>query len=71
MHKNQQLCATKKPITMMKEIHFYWAYLVLVILIFAIINAGIGFIIKKQFTDKDVRIGLFTLIVSHIQLSIG
>jgi hypothetical protein len=55
----------------MKEIHSYWAYLVLAILIIVIINAGIGFIKKKQFTDKDQRIGLFTLIVSHIQLLIG
>jgi hypothetical protein len=56
---------------MMKDIHSYWAYLVLAILIFAVINAVIGFIKKKQFTDKDLRIGLFTLIVSHIQLLIG
>ena len=55
----------------MKEVHSYWAYLVLLILIFAVINAIIGLTQKKQFTDKDLRIGLFTLIVSHIQLLIG
>lgn len=55
----------------MKEIHSYWAYLVLAILIFAVVNAIIGLSQKKQFTDKDLRIGLFTLIVSHIQLLIG
>ena len=55
----------------MKDIHSYWAYLVLAILTFAVVNAIIGFIQKKQFTDKDVRIGLFTLIVAHIQLLIG
>lgn len=55
----------------MKEVHSYWAYLVLVILIFAVVNAIIGLTQKKQFTDKDLRIGLFTLIVSHIQLLIG
>lgn len=55
----------------MKDIHSYWAYLVLAILIFAVVNAIIGFTQKKQFTDKDLRIGLFTLIVSHIQLLIG
>lgn len=55
----------------MKDIHSYWAYLVLAILIFAVINAVIGLKHKKQFTDKDLRIGLFTLIVSHIQLLIG
>jgi len=55
----------------MKDIHSYWAYLVLVILIFTVINAVIGFTQKKQFTDKDLRLGLFSLIVSHIQLLIG
>ena len=55
----------------MKDIHSYWAYLVLAILTFAVVNAIIGFTQKKQFTDKDVRIGLFTLIVTHIQLLIG
>tara|TARA_R110002126_G_scaffold291781_1_gene457989 strand:+ start:59683 stop:60108 length:426 start_codon:yes stop_codon:yes gene_type:complete len=56
---------------MLKDIHSYWAYLVLAILIFAVVNAVIGFTQKKQFTDKDLRIGLFALIVSHIQLLIG
>ncbi len=55
----------------MKEIHSYWAYIVLAILIFTVINAIIGLTQKKQFTDKDLRVGLFTLIVSHIQLLIG
>jgi len=55
----------------MMEIHSYWAYLVLAILIFAVFNAITGFTKKRTFTDKDLRIGLFTLIVSHIQLLIG
>ena len=45
--------------------------MVLALLIFAVINAVIGLTQKKQFVDKDLRIGLFTLIVSHIQLLIG
>ncbi len=55
----------------MKTIHSYWAYLVLAILIFTVVNAIIGLKQKKEFTDKDLRLGLFTLIVSHIQLLIG
>lgn len=55
----------------MKAVHSYWAYLVLAILIFAVVNAILGLTQKKQFTDKDLRIGLFALIVSHIQLLIG
>ena len=55
----------------MKDIHSYWAYIVLAILIFTVVNAIIGLKQKKNFTDKDLRLGLFTLIVSHIQLLIG
>jgi len=55
----------------MKEIHSYWAYLVLIMLVFAVVNAFMGISKKRSFTDRDVRIGLFTLIVSHIQLLIG
>ena len=55
----------------MKDIHSYWAFLVLAILIYTVVNAVIGLTQKKQFTDKDLRLGLFTLIVSHIQLLLG
>ena len=54
-----------------KTLHSYWAYLVLLILIFATINAIIKFIGKKEFHAKDFRVSLFTLIVMHIQLLIG
>lgn len=55
----------------MKQVHSYWAYLVLLILVVAVVNAIIGYTSKKEFKDKDLRLGLFTLIVSHIQLLIG
>ncbi|WP_117879930.1 hypothetical protein [Aureibaculum luteum] len=55
----------------MKMTHSYWAYLVLALLIIATINAIIGFTQNKEFKDKDLRISLFTLIVTHIQLLIG
>lgn len=55
----------------MKDIHSYWAYIVLIMLIFAVVNAIMGYTSKRNFSDKDLRIGLFTLIVSHIQLLIG
>ena len=55
----------------MKEIHSYWAYLVVLMLVFAVFNAVTGLTKKREFTDKDIRIGLFTLIISHIQLLIG
>ena len=56
---------------MMKMIHSYWAYLALIILVLATVNAIMGFISKREFKDKDLRISLFTLIVMHIQLLIG
>ncbi len=56
---------------MMKMIHSYWAYLALIILILATVNAIMGYISKREFKDKDLRISLFTLIVMHIQLLIG
>ena len=56
---------------MMKDIHSYWAYLVLALLVYTVFNAITGFTKKRTFADKDLRLGLFTLIVSHIQLLIG
>jgi len=56
---------------MTKMIHSYWAYIVLLILIFAVANAITGLSSKKEFKDKDLRISLFALIASHIQLIIG
>ena len=54
-----------------KNLHSYWAYIVLIVLVIAVVNS-----IYKRFTEKeyqaiDFRISLFTLIVSHIQLLIG
>jgi len=54
-----------------KVLHSYWAYLVLLILFMATINALIKFFGKKEFHAKDFRISLFTLIVSHLQLLLG
>ena len=56
---------------MIKMLHSGWAYITLIILIFAVVNAVIGLTSKKEFKDKDLRISLFTLIVAHLQLIIG
>ncbi|MEQ6124987.1 hypothetical protein AAON49_12340 [Pseudotenacibaculum sp. MALMAid0570] len=55
----------------MKLIHSYWAYIVVIMLVVAVFNAISGLSKKRTFNSKDLRIGLFTLIVSHIQLLIG
>ncbi len=52
-------------------IHSTWAYLVLLVLVFATFNALIKFFGDKEFDAKDFRISLFALITMHIQLLIG
>ncbi len=52
-------------------LHSYWAYFVLFILIVAVANAIIGFTTNKKFVAKDLRISLFALIFTHLQLVIG
>lgn len=56
---------------MIKIIHSYWAYLVLFVLVIGTLNAILGLVQNKEYSAKDFRISLFTLIVSHIQLLIG
>ena len=55
----------------LQKFHSGWAYLVLLLLIVCVINAVIGFTGKKDFTGKDKKIGLFTLIFVHVQLVVG
>ena len=54
-----------------KIMHSYWAYLVLLVLIIATVNALIKSIGGKDYEAGDFRKSLFALIVSHIQLLIG
>lgn len=53
------------------NLHSYWAYLVLIVLIITVVNALIKMFGDKEYGAKDFRLALFTLIVSHIQLLIG
>lgn len=52
-------------------VHSYWAYLVVLVVTLATINALIGFFGKKEYAPKDFRISLFALITTHLQLLIG
>lgn len=54
-----------------KSLHSYWAYLVLIVLILATVTAVFKAISDKDYEASDFRKSLFTLIVSHIQLLIG
>jgi hypothetical protein len=55
----------------LRHFHKGWAYLALLLLVVAVINAIIGFTSKKEFTAKDRKIALFGLIGSHVQLLVG
>ncbi len=52
-------------------VHSWWAYLVLLVLTIATINALVGFFSKKDYGANDFRIALFSLIVTHLQVLIG
>ena len=54
-----------------KMLHSYWAYLVLLVLILAVLNALYKTFSGKEYEAKDFRISLFSLITAHIQLLIG
>lgn len=56
----------------LQTIHSFFAYGVLAILILAVINAISGLVGNRMFTiEKDYRVSLFALILSHIQLVLG
>ena len=55
----------------LKTVHSYWAYLALAILILASVNALLGMRGNKAFSARDLRISLFGLIFSHVQLLVG
>lgn len=54
-----------------QKFHSGWAYLALLLLLIAVVNALLGFTGKKEFTAKDRKIALFALIFTHIQLVVG
>ena len=57
--------------SILQNIHSLWAYIVLLMLVVAIGNALIGKFMNKPFTIKDLRISLFALIVTYIQLLVS
>ncbi|KQC32113.1 hypothetical protein AAU57_01330 [Nonlabens sp. YIK11] len=55
----------------LKAAHSGWAYLLLIVLFIATVNALIGLFAKKDFGNKDFSLALVGLIVTHIQLLLG
>ncbi len=53
------------------QLHSWFAYAVVAMLFVATANAIIGFFGKKKYAAKDLRLGLYALIFSHIQLLVG
>ena len=57
---------------LLQNVHSYLAYVVLLVLILAVVNAIAGWAGNKMFTlHKDFRLSLFALILSHLQLILG
>jgi hypothetical protein len=54
-----------------QKFHSGWAYIALLALVIATINALIGLFSNKEFTAKDRKIALIALITIHIQLLVG
>lgn len=52
-------------------IHSYWAYLVVIVVFMAAVNALGGFFTKREYHPRDFRLALFALIVTHLQFLIG
>lgn len=55
----------------LQKFHSGWAYVALLVLVIAVVNAIIGMSSKKEFTPKDRKIALFGLIGIHVQLLVG
>ena len=54
-----------------QRFHSGWAYIALLALVIAVVNAIIGLVSNKEFTAKDRKIALIALITIHIQLVVG
>lgn len=56
---------------LLQSLHSWWAYLAVLVLLVAVINSLMGYTSKRYFESKDLRIALFALIFTHIQLVLG
>jgi hypothetical protein len=55
----------------LQKFHSGFAYIALLLLVIAVVNALIGFFSKKEFTSKDRKISLFGMLTTHVMLLIG
>ncbi len=54
-----------------KMAHSWFAYLALLLLLIAVVNAIIGLTSKKEYTETDKKVGLYALGAIHTQALIG
>ncbi len=57
--------------TTLKYLHSGWAYIVLIAVALATINALLGYFTKREYKPRDFRLALFGLIVTHTMFLIG
>lgn len=55
----------------LKSAHSGWRYLVLIMLVLAIVQALVGWLGKKPYTEANRKINVFTLIFVHTQILFG
>lgn len=55
----------------LKSAHSGWRYLVIILLLVAFINALMGYVGKKPYTEGNRKLNVFALISAHIQLLLG
>ncbi len=53
------------------DLHSALRYVVLLLLVFAVLNAIMGWTGKKVYTSGDNKLHLFTMVFCHIQLLVG
>jgi uncharacterized membrane protein len=55
----------------LKSAHSGWRYLVLILLVVALLQALAGWFGKKNYTEGNRKLNVFTLISAHIQFLLG
>ncbi len=57
--------------SILRSAHSGWRYIVFVLLVIAVINALMGWLGKKSYTEGNRKLNVFSLISAHIQFLFG
>lgn len=55
----------------LKSAHSGWRYIVIILLLIAFVNALMGYVGKKPYTEGSRKLNVFALISAHVQLVLG